>query len=81
MLKQIWTLCRQELMLWMQKIDQWAVLFVVLMVFISILGSYNFTASAEDSNDENLLIIHDPEVAALLVAEFGRVYEQARTTD
>lgn len=46
-----------------------------------ILGSYNFTASAEEKNDENLLIIHDPEVAALFVAEFGRVYEQARTAD
>jgi len=43
-----------------------------------ILGSYNFTASAEEKNDENLLIIHDAEVAALFVAEFGRVYEQAR---
>ncbi|MDY7080298.1 MAG: hypothetical protein SXV54_25730 [Chloroflexota bacterium] len=42
---------------------------------------YNFTASAETRNDENLLIIHDPEVAALFVAEFGRVYEQARTAD
>jgi len=46
-----------------------------------ILGSYNFTGSAEKSNDENVLIIHDPEVAALFVAEFGRVYEQARTAD
>jgi len=46
-----------------------------------ILGSYNFTSSAENNNDENLLIIHDPEVAALFVAEFGRVYEVARTAD
>jgi len=46
-----------------------------------ILGSYNFTASAETRNDENLLIIHDPEVAALFVAEFGRVYETARTQE
>lgn len=46
-----------------------------------ILGSYNFTASAEEDNDENLLIIHDAEVAALFVAEFGRVYEQARTAE
>jgi phosphatidylserine/phosphatidylglycerophosphate/cardiolipin synthase-like enzyme len=46
-----------------------------------ILGSYNFTASAEDRNDENLLIIHDPEVAALFVEEFGRVYETARAAD
>jgi phosphatidylserine/phosphatidylglycerophosphate/cardiolipin synthase-like enzyme len=43
-----------------------------------ILGSYNFTSNAENANDENLLIIHDPEVAALFVAEFGRVYEQAQ---
>jgi len=46
-----------------------------------ILGSYNFTASAEDANDENVLIIHDPEVAALFVAEFGRMYETARGAD
>jgi phosphatidylserine/phosphatidylglycerophosphate/cardiolipin synthase-like enzyme len=46
-----------------------------------ILGSYNFTASAEDRNDENVLIVHDPEVAALFVAEFGRVYEIARSAD
>jgi len=46
-----------------------------------ILGSYNFSGNAENNNDENLLIIHDPEVAALFVAEFGRVYEQARTAD
>jgi phosphatidylserine/phosphatidylglycerophosphate/cardiolipin synthase-like enzyme len=43
-----------------------------------LLGSYNFTSSAERTNDENLLIIHDPEVAARFVAEFGRLYEQAR---
>lgn len=46
-----------------------------------IVGSYNFTASADERNDENVLIIHDPEVAALFVSEFGRVYEQARRAD
>jgi phosphatidylserine/phosphatidylglycerophosphate/cardiolipin synthase-like enzyme len=46
-----------------------------------ILGSYNFTTSAEEDNDENLLIIRDPEVAALFVVEFGRVYEMARTAE
>jgi phosphatidylserine/phosphatidylglycerophosphate/cardiolipin synthase-like enzyme len=46
-----------------------------------ILGSYNFTASADEDNDENVLVIHDAEVAALFVAEFGRVYEQARNQD
>lgn len=46
-----------------------------------ILGSYNFTASADEANDENVLVIHDPQVAAAFVREFGRVYEQARTAD
>lgn len=44
-----------------------------------ILGSYNFTSNAENANDENLLVIRDPEVAARFVVEFGRVYEAART--
>lgn len=35
----------------------------------------------EETNDENVLIIHVAEVATLFVAEFGRVYEQARTAD
>jgi phosphatidylserine/phosphatidylglycerophosphate/cardiolipin synthase-like enzyme len=43
-----------------------------------ITGSYNFTHSAERYNDENVLIIHDAEVAGLFVEEFGRVYDQAR---
>jgi phosphatidylserine/phosphatidylglycerophosphate/cardiolipin synthase-like enzyme len=43
-----------------------------------ITGSYNFTHSAETINDENVLIIHDFEVAAQFVDEFGRVYERAR---
>jgi phosphatidylserine/phosphatidylglycerophosphate/cardiolipin synthase-like enzyme len=46
-----------------------------------ILGSYNFSHSAETTNDENLLIIHDPAVADLFVEEFGRVYQQARSAE
>lgn len=46
-----------------------------------ILGSYNFSHSAESVNDENVLIIHDPVVAGQFVEEFGRVYEQARNRD
>jgi len=44
-----------------------------------VLGSYNFTASAEVNNDENVLIIRDPEVAAAFLAEYGRVLQQAQT--
>lgn len=41
---------------------------------IVITGSYNFTASAETRNDENLLIIFSPEIAELYLAEFERVF-------
>lgn len=39
-----------------------------------ILGSYNFTQSAAESNDENLLVIFDRKIAALYQEEFERVY-------
>jgi phosphatidylserine/phosphatidylglycerophosphate/cardiolipin synthase-like enzyme len=42
------------------------------------LGSYNFSASAEKSNDENLLIIHDAALARLYLDEFSRIYALAR---
>jgi len=44
---------------------------------IVVLGSYNFTVSADAENDENLLIIHDPQVAAAFLAEYERVVAQA----
>ncbi len=46
-----------------------------------ILGSFNFTRSADEANDENVLIIHDPAVAASYLAEFQRVYERAQKAD
>lgn len=45
---------------------------------IVITGSYNFSSSAEERNDENLVIIFNPEVASVFVEEFWRVYEQAQ---
>ncbi|MEJ2210756.1 MAG: phospholipase D-like domain-containing protein [Anaerolineae bacterium] len=45
---------------------------------IVVLGSYNWTESASESNDENVLILHDPRVAQLYLAEFERVYGLAR---
>lgn len=44
---------------------------------IVVTGSYNFTDSAERSNDENILIIHDPSTARLYEQEFRRVYRNA----
>jgi phosphatidylserine/phosphatidylglycerophosphate/cardiolipin synthase-like enzyme len=45
---------------------------------IVITGSYNFSASAEERNDENVVIIHNAEVAAQYLAEFKRVYDQGQ---
>jgi phosphatidylserine/phosphatidylglycerophosphate/cardiolipin synthase-like enzyme len=42
------------------------------------MGSYNFTASAENTNDENLIIIYDPDIAAQYLKEFQRVYAVAK---
>jgi len=43
-----------------------------------ILGSYNFTNSAETKNDENLIVIYNEQIAAQFMAEFQRVYAQAQ---
>lgn len=40
-------------------------------------GSYNFSKSAEERNDENLLIIYDTDIAKQFILEFERVWEQA----
>ena len=45
---------------------------------IVLLGSYNFTASAETRNDENLLVIYNKEIASLFLFEFERVFGQAQ---
>jgi len=45
---------------------------------IVVTGSYNFTASAEESNDENVVIIFDPKIAAAYLDEFQRIYDQAQ---
>jgi len=45
---------------------------------IVVAGSYNFSRSAEEFNDENTLIIYSPQAAALYLAEFERVFEKAQ---
>jgi phosphatidylserine/phosphatidylglycerophosphate/cardiolipin synthase-like enzyme len=44
---------------------------------IVVTGSYNFSASAETRNDENTLVIHNPQIAAAFLAEFARIFERA----
>ncbi len=45
---------------------------------VVVTGSYNFSRSAEERNDENTLVLHNPEIAAFFLDEFDRVYAQAQ---
>lgn len=45
---------------------------------IVVVGSYNFTNSAESRNDENLLVIYNEEIAAQFLDEYQRVYKQTK---
>ncbi len=40
-------------------------------------GSFNYSTNATESNDENLLLIHSPQVAALYEGEFTRRMSEA----
>ncbi len=42
---------------------------------IVVTGSYNFSANAEKRNDENVLVIHDAEVASKYLEEFWLLWE------
>jgi phosphatidylserine/phosphatidylglycerophosphate/cardiolipin synthase-like enzyme len=46
-----------------------------------ITGSFNVSANATDSNDENLLIIRDRDLAAQYLAEFQRRWAEAAVQD
>lgn len=43
-----------------------------------ITGSFNYSDSATEENDENLLVIHDPTVASLYEAEFNARWAEAQ---
>jgi phosphatidylserine/phosphatidylglycerophosphate/cardiolipin synthase-like enzyme len=44
-----------------------------------ITGSFNFSSDARDSNDENLIMLTDPDLAAQYSAEFQRRWAEATT--
>lgn len=50
---------------------------IIIDESIVVTGSYNFSSSAEERNDENLVIINNPSVAEAFMAEFWRVYNRA----
>lgn len=47
----------------------------------TVAGSFNFSENADKTNDENLLVIHNPTVARQFEEEFQRVYLAARHAD
>jgi phosphatidylserine/phosphatidylglycerophosphate/cardiolipin synthase-like enzyme len=48
---------------------------IVIDSSIVIFGSFNFTRSANERNDENLVVVFDSEMARLFQMEFERIYE------
>ncbi len=44
-------------------------------------GSFNFSANATESNDENLVIIRDPDLAALFIREYDLRFAEASPPD
>jgi len=42
-----------------------------------VMGSFNFSKNASTDNDENLLIIHNPDVARAYLEEFDRLWAEA----
>ena len=45
---------------------------------IVVTGSYNFSYSAQEKNDENTLVIHDEQVDAEFLEEFYKIYAEAK---
>lgn len=54
---------------------------IVIDERLVITGSLNFSENADDSNDENVLIIDNPEIARLYIQEFERRWAEAESPD
>jgi phosphatidylserine/phosphatidylglycerophosphate/cardiolipin synthase-like enzyme len=46
-----------------------------------ITGSLNFSTRAEETNDENVIIIDNPDIARLYIEEFERVWALGKDPD
>ena len=51
---------------------------IILDGKVVIAGSYNFTRSADKRNDEQVLVISDPEIADLFLGEFDKILAEAK---
>jgi|Deesub1362A_J573_1020465.scaffolds.fasta_scaffold01043_9 hypothetical protein len=55
--------------------------FVIIDKKVTITGSYNWTASADDNNFENIVIISCPEIAQAYTQEFENLWERFKVED
>ncbi|HNM38087.1 MAG TPA: phospholipase D-like domain-containing protein, partial [Anaerolineales bacterium] len=44
---------------------------------IVVTGSLNFSSSADEENEENVVILDNPEIAALYLQEYQKLWDQA----
>ena len=51
---------------------------IVIDEAIVVTGSYNFSRSAEEFNDENLVILYDRDLALAYETEFEKILQEAR---
>ncbi len=54
---------------------------IVIDNSIVVTGSLNYSSSADEDNEENVIIIDNPEIAALYLQEFDKLWNQANDVD
>jgi phosphatidylserine/phosphatidylglycerophosphate/cardiolipin synthase-like enzyme len=54
---------------------------IIIDGHIVITGSLNFSSSADEDNDENVIILDNAEIASMYLQEFERVYAQGTDPD
>jgi phosphatidylserine/phosphatidylglycerophosphate/cardiolipin synthase-like enzyme len=54
---------------------------IVIDDSIVVTGSLNFSSSADEENEENVVILDNPEIAALYLQEFDKLWKQAHDVE
>jgi phosphatidylserine/phosphatidylglycerophosphate/cardiolipin synthase-like enzyme len=54
---------------------------IVIDNSIVVTGSLNYSSSADDENEENVVILDNPEIAALYLQEFEKLWNQAHDVE